>query len=47
MRVASLRPVRIPRSGRAHLTLAVGVLCISLSAIFVKWAAVPGPVSAF
>lgn len=47
MKVASLQSVRIPRSGRAYLALTVGVLCISLSAIFVKWAAVPGPASAF
>ncbi|MCS6964834.1 MAG: DMT family transporter, partial [Thermoflexus sp.] len=34
-------------SGRAYLALALGILCISSSAIFVKWAAVPGPASAF
>lgn len=34
-------------SARAYLALAFGILCISSSAIFVKWAAVPGPASAF
>jgi drug/metabolite transporter (DMT)-like permease len=32
---------------RAYGALAVGTVCIAMSAIFVKWAAVPGPVSAF
>ncbi len=30
----------------AYLALAVGVLCISFTAIFTKWAGVPGPVAA-
>src|SRR5438105_1547411 len=32
---------------RAYLALALGVVCIGFSAIFTKWAQVPGPVSAF
>ena len=32
---------------RAYLALAAGVLCIGFSAIFVKWAGVSGPISAF
>ncbi|MBM7841412.1 DMT family transporter [Herpetosiphon giganteus] len=32
---------------RAYVALAIGIVCIALSAIWVKWAAVPGPVSAF
>ncbi len=32
---------------RAYLALALGALCIGFSAIFTKWAQVPGPVSAF
>ena len=36
-----------PRVQRAYLALAVGILCIGLSAIWVKLAAVPGPVSGF
>ena len=32
---------------RAYLALAVGIVCIALSAIWVKWANVPGPTSAF
>jgi len=39
--------IHAPRSARAYLILALGILCISLSAILVKWAAVPGPASAF
>jgi drug/metabolite transporter (DMT)-like permease len=31
---------------RAYIALSVGVLCISFTAIFTKWAAVPGPVAA-
>ena len=31
---------------RAYFALAAGVLCISFTAIFTKWASVPGPVSA-
>ncbi len=30
-----------------YLALAVGILCLSFSALFVKWAAAPGPVTAF
>ena len=37
----------IYRSAHAYLTLSVGILCISFSAILVRWAAVPGPASAF
>ena len=32
---------------RAYLALALGIVCIGFSAIFTKWAQVPGPVSAF
>src|SRR5579859_3133874 len=32
---------------RAYAALALGVLCIGFSAIFTKWAGVPGPVSGF
>jgi drug/metabolite transporter (DMT)-like permease len=32
---------------RAYLALALGAVCIGFSAIFTKWALVPGPVSAF
>ncbi|HEX8682898.1 MAG TPA: DMT family transporter [Ardenticatenaceae bacterium] len=32
---------------RAYLALAFGVVCIAMAGIFVKWAGVPGPVSAF
>src|SRR5207237_7308224 len=32
---------------RAYLALALGALCIGFSAIFTKWANVPGPVSGF
>ncbi len=32
---------------RAYLALALGAICIAFSAIFTKWAHVPGPVSAF
>src|SRR5436190_17616777 len=32
---------------RAYLALALGILCIAFSAIFTKWANVPGPVSGF
>jgi drug/metabolite transporter (DMT)-like permease len=32
---------------RAYLALALGAVCIGFSAIFTKWAEVPGPVSAF
>lgn len=32
---------------RAYAALGVGVVCIAWSAIFVKWAGVPGPASAF
>ena len=34
------------RPATAYLALAVGVLCISFTAIFTKWASVPGPVAA-
>ncbi len=34
------------RPATAYLALAVGVLCISFTAIFTKWAGVPGPVAA-
>lgn len=39
---------RVPASQtvRAFLALTVGVLCISTTAIFTKWAAMPGPVTA-
>src|SRR5438067_13739508 len=32
---------------RAYAALALGALCIGFSAIFTKWAGVPGPVSGF
>ena len=32
---------------RAYAALSVGALCIAFSAIFTKWANVPGPVSGF
>src|SRR5438105_6287097 len=32
---------------RAYAALALGALCIGFSAIFTKWANVPGPVSGF
>ncbi|MDQ3928695.1 MAG: DMT family transporter, partial [Chloroflexota bacterium] len=32
---------------RAYAALGIGALCIGFSAIFTKWAATPGPVSAF
>lgn len=32
---------------RAYVALALGIVCISFSAIFTKWAGVPGPVSGF
>lgn len=35
------------RSTRGYLILSLGILCISFSAILVRWAAVPGPASAF
>lgn len=35
-----------PSVVQAYLALGVGVLCISFTAIFTKWAAVPGPVAA-
>lgn len=38
----SARPLQ-----RAYLLLGIGILCIGLSAIWVKWANVPGVVSAF
>lgn len=38
--------VQSPRL-KAYLALAVGAICIGFSAIFTKWAEVPGPVSAF
>jgi len=39
------RPAAVP--WRAYAALAVGIVFIALSAIWVKWAAVPGPTSAF
>jgi drug/metabolite transporter (DMT)-like permease len=39
-RVSASRPLR------AYLALAFGVLCISFTAIFTKWAGMPGPVAA-
>jgi drug/metabolite transporter (DMT)-like permease len=39
-------PARTSRL-RVYGALALGILCIGLSAIFVKWAAMPGTVSAF
>lgn len=38
---------RVASSWRAYLALVIGVLCIAWSALFVVWAAVPGPASAF
>ena len=32
---------------RVYLTLAAGIVCIAFSAIFTRWAEVPGTVSAF
>ncbi len=40
------RAAAVP-AGRAYAALALGVLCIGFSAIFTKWAGVPGPVSGF
>jgi len=40
---ARVKSVRL----RAYAALALGVGCISFSAIFTKWSGVPGPVSAF
>jgi drug/metabolite transporter (DMT)-like permease len=40
---ASSRVGRLP----AYLALAAGVICISWSAIFVRWTDIPGPASAF
>jgi len=39
--------VRSPKSRAPKAALGCGVLCIGFSAIFVRWAAVPGVVSAF
>ncbi len=39
-------PFSPARPARAYLALVVGMLCISFTAIFTKWANVPGPVSA-
>ena len=39
-------PLSPARPARAYLALVVGMLCISFTAIFTKWAHVPGPVSA-
>ena len=36
-----------PRRLPAYLALAAGVICISWSAIFVRWTDIPGPASAF
>ena len=35
-----------PRPARAYVALIAGVLCIGFTAIFTKWAAVPGPAAA-
>lgn len=35
------------RTAPAYLALAAGILCISWSAIFVRWTDIPGPASAF
>lgn len=43
--VEAERPAATP--WRAYVALAVGIVCIALSAIWVKWAGVPGPTSAF
>src|SRR5437016_716426 len=40
-------PPRPANQGRAYAALALGVICIGFSAIFTKWAGVPGPVSGF
>lgn len=40
-------PGKSSPSMRAFLALAVGIICIGFSAIFVKWADISGPVSAF
>lgn len=34
-------------SSKAYIALLAGILCISWSAIFVRWTAIPGPASAF
>ena len=39
-------PLSPARPARAYLALVMGMLCISFTAIFTKWANVPGPVSA-
>ncbi len=46
-----LSPASVParaaaRPATAYLALVVGVVCISFTAIFTKWAGVPGPVAA-
>ena len=38
---------RVPPTRRAYGLLALGIVCIGLSAILTKWAGVPGPVTAF
>lgn len=37
----------VPSTRRAYSLLALGIVCIGLSAILTKWAGVPGPVAAF
>jgi drug/metabolite transporter (DMT)-like permease len=39
-------PLSSTRPARAYLALVIGMLCISFTAIFTKWAAAPGPVAA-
>ena len=41
----SLRAQAGRPQSRAYLALAIGILCIGMSAIWVKWAGVPGPVA--
>src|SRR5262245_36975982 len=41
------RPGRAKGRVKAYLALAVGILCIAWSAIFVRWTSVPGATSAF
>ncbi len=48
--MATIAQVHVPeqeRPWRAYVALALGVMCIAWSAIWVKWANMPGPASAF
>src|SRR3954447_17462695 len=45
--VVPAQRARVSAQGRAYAALTLGILCISFSAIFTKWAQVDGPVSGF